>query len=272
MRETALILSLIMGVLASRLYATDSAGPLPDSVYAEAGISQVIVFGYAREDWIDNPEHNWFYSGVVLNVEDDTMLVATCLHSSGIYDMNRGVRLGSNPVDYNLYISFASGLLLPVQEMAIDTATKLMYLKLYIGDSLVDGYDYTTLESALDLCTGSNLYIAYFRPGQGRMREELRIVNRVSGAAQTDIWNFESEVILSEHRFDDNCNGSPVFFHDNTSDTYHLQGLLNLSKLDDRVDNVVFPVPSSSYIEDLTWKRVSAARVEEIRSIRLLPY
>lgn len=261
----------LIGSIVFTFCSTGMAAALPDSVYSEAEICHVVVFGYARDEWIDSPEYTWFYSGAVVDVDADTMLVATCIHSSGLYDMNRGFRLGSSPEEYALYVSFATGLLLPVQEMSLDVDSRLLYLKLYIGDLLVNGYDYTCIGDASDLATGANLFVAYFRPGQGRLRNELQIINRSSGAENSDIWNFEHESILSEYRFDKSNNGSPVFYHDNTSDSYHLQGLLYLREFEDRVDNVVFPIPTDSYIDSLTWKKVNSSRVEEIRNIRLLP-
>ena len=244
-----------------------------DSVFYEALIGHVVVFGYAEDDWlVDSPEYTWFYSGAVLDVNGDTMLVAASMHSAGLFDLDQSFfRVGSSPSKYSLYVSFASGILLPVQRMALDTRTKLLFLKLYVGDLLTEGYDYALLESRADVVAGSMVIVPHFRPGDGRLRRQLEVISSASGTGQEDIWDFEEESKLAEYRFDSSTNGSPVIYHDMNSDSYHLQGLLNLRSVNDRVDNIVFPIPSLEYISQLNWKRVNSARVSELRDLRSLP-
>ena len=231
----------------SEMSASDDA-LAPDSVFYEALIGHVVVFGYAEDDWlIDSPKYTWFYSGAALDVNGDTMLVATSMHSAGIFDLDQSFfRVGSSPSRYSLYISYASGILLPVQRMALDTQTKLLFLKLYVGDLLTDGYDYVLLDSRADIVAGSMVTIPHFRPGDGRLRRQLEVISSASGTGQEDIWDFEEESKLAEYRFDSSTNGSPVIYHDITSDSYHLQGLLYLREVNDRIDNTVFPVPHLS--------------------------
>jgi hypothetical protein len=238
-----------------------------DRVISDAELSHVVVMGYSKETWITPKENTWFYSGAVIQVKADTMLVATILYSSGVNDLDQQF-LGSSPEEYSLFINFGSGIILPASHMAMDS--RLLYLKLYIGDILTYGYDYTILNSATEVEQGNLVSISYFCPGQGRKRISLQITNE-SANSDPDQWNWEKEYILARYPFDEFNSGSPVIYYNIDTTLCYLQGLLNIRSISDVSDNVVFQIPPFDYIDQLAWKDVNRMRIPEIRDYEYLP-
>jgi len=244
-----------------------------DRTYQDAEKSHVVILGYSRESWLSSSQENsWFYSGSVLRVEADTMLVATTIYSSGIIDLgsNRW-RVGSTPEEYSLFVNFDSGIVLPVSKLALDLESRLVYLKVYIGDILTYGFDYVTLYDETRIDTGDQVFIAYFRPGQGRLRNILSVVNRAADRDAHDVWNLENMTLLESYTYENYNSGSPVIYCNSDTTSYYLQGLLGLRKENEQDDNIVLPIPSIDYINQLAWKDLNSRNIDEIRNLELLP-